>query len=285
MENTSFERPNVAVDANTSAFHDFLRDVLYEQPLAPAKPLESQGLAVLDFGNNANMDLTDMDFGLLGNWSIDGFTEMVPAAQDVGPGTEQPVDLSQMRQSLVRVWTNSPWRWDPKIHDSGYREQGNLPLPSVDVANAQLHASAYPLERVVKEKLEQSARDQVLAIVLGTCRQNSTLDRVSSSFPTVDLMDMMVHVFLASHACQVSEWIHFPTFHLHTQWPEWIATAAAAGAVLMPVPTLRKFGLALQEAVRKFKNTCDVVVENLAHVIYRRIDTRQSEEFGNPCID
>ena len=60
----------------------------------------------------------------------------------------------------------------------------------------------------------------------------------------------MLHVFLNSHTNQVSDYIHFPTFKLNEQEPEWIAGAAAAGAVLTPIPTLRKFGYALQESVR-----------------------------------
>jgi hypothetical protein len=245
--------PEVASDSETLAFHDFLREVLYDQPPVPAKPSESQGLAVLDFCDNTNLDLDYIEFGLLGNWNMDGLADMVPAACEQSPGSEQPADISQMRQSLVRVWTDSPWRWDPKSHDSGYREQGNLPLAAVDAADAQRQANAYRIERVVQETLDQSGRDQVLAIVLGTCRENTTLDRVAASFPSADLMDMLIHVFLTSHACQVSEWIHFPSFRLNAQWPEWLAVAAAAGAVLMPALTIRKFGFALQEALRKLE--------------------------------
>lgn len=236
---------------NHLPFSDFLRDVLYEHSLEPNKMAEAQGMAVLDFCDDTNLDLTEMDFGILDHWNGDSIMTNAMSTNSGTPQTDTSVDISQMRQNLVRVWTESPWRWDPTTHDSGYREQNNLPLPVGDTASAQFQEHGKQMEKLVKEKLELSARDRILAIVLSTCRQHSTTNRVAASFPSVDVIDTLAHIYLNSHACQVSGWIHFPTFKLNAQWPEWIAVAAAGGAMLTPVLTLRKFGLALQEAVRK----------------------------------
>lgn len=157
-----------------------------------------------------------------------------------------------MRRSLVQAWTASPWCWDPKSHDTGYEEQGFLPVSDRDTSSAQFQESRKRLERVVAEKLEQPGRDRVLAIVLLTCRQSAMANRVAASFPSVDIMDTLVHIFLAAQACQVDEWIHFPTFKLNEQWPEWIAMAAAMGGALTPISTLRKFDFAVQEAIREW---------------------------------
>lgn len=242
--------PN-AVDMNRPLFSDFLRDVLYDQPLHSGRMTDNQGLSVLDFCDDTNLDLTDMDFGILDHWNGDSImTTPLPTNPDT-PQTDSSVDISQMRQNLVKVWTDSPWRWDPTANDNGYREQGNLPVPTKDTTSAQFQERRKRLEKIVQEKLEPSSRDRMLAIVLSICRQTSTTNRVASSFPAVDVMDTLVHLFLNSHACQVSGWIHFPTLKLNQQWPEWIAVAAASGAMLTPILTLRKFGMALQEAVRK----------------------------------
>ncbi|KAM4054807.1 fungal specific transcription factor [Hirsutella rhossiliensis] len=246
----SLEPPNVIVDMDWDPFFDFLRDVLYEQPYDPSKFPDSQGLAPLDFCNNANLELTDMDFGLLDHWNLDGIVEGTLSVQEVASGSANSADISQMRQNLVQAWTESPWRWDPKNNDSGYKEQSFLPVPATDTCSAQLQMRGRGFERVVAETLEQPGRDRVLAIVLSTCRQNAMTNRVAASFPTVEVMDTLVHIFLAAQACQADEWIHFPTFKLNDQWPEWIAMAAAVGAALTSMPTLRKFGFAVQEAVR-----------------------------------
>ncbi len=170
--------------------------------------------------------------------------------QELASRVEEPADMSGMRQRLVKIWTESPWRWNPNKQDSGYGEQANLPIPLGEVSDAQLH-DTLRLDRVVRDKLEPSARDKILAIVLSTCKNNAMMTRVASSFPSAEAMDTLVHIFLASHLCQVSGWIDCASLHLNAQWPEWLACAASAGAVLTPNSTLRKFGFALQEAVRK----------------------------------
>lgn len=51
----------------------------------------------------------------------------------------------------------------------------------------------------------------------------------------------------------VDSFIHMSTFTLNGQRPEWLATVTAAGAVMTPVPILRRFGFAIHEAVRKLQ--------------------------------
>src|SRR3569833_18873 len=242
-------------------FSDFLRDIMY--PLAdPSRMAEAQGLAVLDFCDNSNLELNDLDFGVMDNWNLDGAmaANMASSEQEFaaapGSGTggrfEEAADLSSMRQRLVSMWTESPWRWNPNKQDSGYREQAYLDVPSREISGVQFQESRQRLDRVVKDKLEPSGRDKILAIVLSTCQNNAMLTRVASSFPSTEVMDSLIHIFLASHLCQVSEWIDYASFNLNSQWPEWLACAAAAGAILTPNTTLRKFGYALQEAVRMY---------------------------------
>lgn len=231
-------------------FCDFLRDVLYEQQYdQSARIPENQGLAVLNFCNDSNMELSDMDFGLLDHWNTDGMANSAPVQQET---PKSPVDMDHMRQNLVTAWDVSPWRWDPVANDNAFGEQGNLPVSKRDVASIQAQASKGGFRRVVDQKLDFAARDGVLALVLGACQPDTMSSRISGSFPSADLLDTMLHVFLNSHTNQVSDYIHFPTFKLNEQEPEWIAGAAAAGAVLIPIPTLRKFGYALQESIRMY---------------------------------
>ncbi|KAK4181650.1 putative transcription factor [Triangularia setosa] len=224
-------------------FSDFLRDVLYDQSYGnSARMAEAQGLAVLDFCDDVNLDFREFDFGLLDNWSTDA-TQNVP---DSSIQVENSAEVAAMRSTLVKIWTESPWRWVPKRTDTGYNEQSNLPLLSRDAHGSKVLKP----DRVVKDTLHSSNRDKILAIVLSTCRENSMVNRVAGSFPSAEMMDTWIHVFLAAHMCQVSSWIHYGSFSMNQQSPEWLAIATAAGAVLAPVTTLRRFGFALQEAVR-----------------------------------
>ncbi|KAK0667582.1 putative transcription factor [Cercophora samala] len=230
-------------DLEKAPFSDFLRDVLYDQSFGnPTRMAEAQGLAVLDFCDDVNLDFREFDFGLLDNWNPDA----IPNEPDSTIQVDNTAEVAAMRSTLVKIWTESPWRWVPKRTDTGYNEQSNLPLLSRDAHGSK----ALKPDRVVKDTLHSSNRDKILAIVLSTCRENSMVNRVASSFPSAEMMDTWIHVFLAAHMCQVSSWIHYGSFSMNQQSPEWLAIATAAGAVLAPVTTLRRFGFALQEAVR-----------------------------------
>ena len=230
-------------------FSDFLRDVLYEQSVGDHNRLaEAQGLAVLDFCDDTNLDLKDFDFNLLDHWNVESTVDVANMQQS---GPDEAVDMSSMRSRLVKIWTESPWRWNPGKSDTGYNEQSNLPLSSRDAQDTRPQGRASKIDRAIQDTLNSSSRDKILAIVLSNCRENSIRARVAESFPPADAMDSWVHIFLASHMCQVSAWIHYGSFCLNSQWPEWLAIAASAGAIMAPLPTLRRFGFALQEAVRR----------------------------------
>lgn len=236
----------VPLDMDRLPFGDFLRDILYEQNFDnQAKLVEGQGLAVLDFCDDTNMELSDFDFNTLDTWNSDT-TGNFPIQQET-PETDTSIDISQMRQRVVKVWTDSAWRWQPNGTEDTYGETKNLPVPSGEANSLQVRETR---KWLVHDKLEQSGRDRVLGLVLKACRQESIFNRVAASFPSCDLVDTLIHIYLNFHVSQVSGWIHFPTFKLNEQWPEWIAAVAAAGAVLAPSPTLRRFGLALQESYR-----------------------------------
>ncbi|KAK2005127.1 hypothetical protein LX36DRAFT_676499 [Colletotrichum falcatum] len=244
----NFEIGNPAVDM-TLPFSDFLQNVIYEPGMEASRMTGAQGLAVLDFCDNSNLELNEVDFGLLDHWNMDamGNTE---SEQSFTPHTDDSIDLAQMRQTLVKVWTESPWQWVPNQTDSCYVEHSNFSVPPDDTTSAAFQQSRQKHAKVVKGKLDQSGRDQILAIVLSTCKSDNIMSRVASSFPSLEVMDSLVHIFLAAHFCQTSQWIHHASFSMESQWAEWLAVAASAGAILTPVQTLRKFGFALQEAVR-----------------------------------
>lgn len=229
------------MDPNRLPFSDFLRDVLYENSAESTRAGPIQGLTVLDFCDYGNLELTDDDFGLLDHWNIDGNHALAQGTRSAGGahGRDSSSDMAQVRQDLVKMWTNSSWSPD-------LREQRN----AVTTGSDSIPETRDRMERVIPERLEHSARDRVLAIVLSTVRPGPNLTRVASSFPSAEVMDILVQNFLMSLAHHASEWIHFPTFRLSAQSPEWIAVAAATGAALSPIPTLRKFGFILQDAAR-----------------------------------
>ncbi len=134
------------------------------------------------------------------------FTGRHPTAPgDMHTTTGDPIDITNMRTSLVKIWTESPWRWSPTKNDNAVHvEQSHLPLASKDVRIAELQEDGRKIDRVIKDELHTSNRDKILAIVLSICRNDNMMKRVASSFPSAEVMESWIHIFLASHLCQVS---------------------------------------------------------------------------------
>lgn len=251
---TQYQQDQNMLDMQRQPFTDFMSSVIYGQQgreLRTSGTNTMQGAGVLDYYDDSNLDMNDVDFGMLDHWSVSHLHEMIATDPNLStyiPQPQQPEDhteMSHMRKRLASIWSESPWRWMPDgKKDNIDAEKNNLSLG--DIADAQLQP-----DRVVEDKLEPSCRDRIMAIVLEACPNNTILSRVASSFPSVEVMDSLAHVFMASHFWQVSEFVHFPTFSLNEQSPHWVGSAASAGAVSMSAPSLRKFGHALEEAVRK----------------------------------
>lgn len=261
---TQYSQGQALVDMSKQQFGDFLQHVLYDQQQQQQQQLQqqappqldpstglavAQGLAVLDFCNDANLDMNDMDFGMLDNWNLGNIPGIIATdpnlANYLPDQSAESADMSNIRQRLVSLWRDSPWQWQPDgTKDNIQSAKNNLPLG--DINSSQLRAN-----KVVNDKLHLSGRDKILSVVLSTCQNNVMLGRVSSSFPSIEVMDSLVQVFLAWHQCQVSGFIHLSSLRMVDHSSEWLAVVAAAGAILTPVRSLRKFGFALQEAVRK----------------------------------
>lgn len=249
---TQYGQSQGLVDMSRHPFGDFLQNVLFDpqQQINTSRVAATQGLNVLDFCDDGNLDMSDVDFGMLNNWNLGNISSLfatdpnLPAYASAQP--EESTDMSHMRQRLTAIWSDSPWRWQPDgAKDTIHAHKSNLPLEDINSSTLR------PTDKVIPETLESSARDRVMALVLGTFSNNPMSGRVAQSFPSTEVMDSLVHVFLAWHLCQVSEYIHYSSFKLSTQCPEFLGMMAAAGAILTPVKSLRRFGYSLQEAFRK----------------------------------
>jgi hypothetical protein len=243
------------VDVTRLPFSDFLRDVI--APYNPNRALEEhQGLAVLNFCDDVNLEVSDVDLTVPGYYGYDYTTgnymiglDKASNSEGLASKAEEAMDLSEMRSKCDNIWIDSPWRWTPDKLDHAYCEENNLPLPPDEMNNPRFRESQGQADRIVRDCLSQSSRDKLLAVVTAICREQMR-QRVASAFPSCEVLDMLLQFYFASQLCQTSSFIHHASLKLNSQCPEWIAATVAAGAVLTPLPILRKFGFALQEIVR-----------------------------------
>jgi len=247
-----------------SSLGDFLADIMMST--SPNDPMPQPNVTnfgfglqpysprdVLDFGFTDNMDMNDFDIGL-----ISSFHEpraLVPAAALVAedpsyPPSRDPEDNTQhpgIDDVGIDAFKRSLWRWTPGKDERGVAEQMNLSLAEHEVQDAPAKGSAEP--RLSSEKLDQTCRDRLMAMLFTAC-EPAAVPRIVSSFPSAELLDGLMQEFMSFHVSRPNAWIHLPTFRPRVADPELTGIIVAAGAVLSPLPAIRKLGFAIQEAVR-----------------------------------
>ncbi|QDS74296.1 hypothetical protein FKW77_003776 [Venturia effusa] len=209
------------------------------------------------FGFESNLELNDVDFSFLDTYNNHIPFDIETPCSDVVSSTTRAGD--QATASRSEAFQTSVWRFHPRPQDHAAAEQQHLSLPDVAQGADSPEARIRLDRRTTSQKLNQSCRDKIIAIVLSTCKPE-TMFRSVSAFPSVELLDIVLQYYLTSPISGADTWLHIPTFcSTAKDRTELVLASIAAGAVLTPDISLRKLGFALQEAVRvylasKFEN-------------------------------
>ena len=161
-------------------------------------------------------------------------------------GSKTPL-FGQSFDKRNAAFSRSIWRWTPTKKDHGGPQHLNLSLPQVDMNSPETRSAASTT--VQGQRIDQAVRDQILALILSTC-DKSMYPEVVSSFPSIDLLNGLLHHYLNTQFLQIDSWLHVPTFSVEEQQLELLITIIAAGGVSSTMPALRKLGYALHESVR-----------------------------------
>tara|TARA_R110002003_G_scaffold196_1_gene15266 strand:- start:14008 stop:15321 length:1314 start_codon:yes stop_codon:yes gene_type:complete len=233
---------------NTPSIDPFLPDYFRNMP-----PFEAfmSGHAtprgIMDLNFDLDVGLTDIDLGLL-----DQYNFQVPFAADT-PSTNTEGLESQLPEGdsvpvRTDVFKQSIWRYLPQRNkDYSGAEQVNLAFSDSEKENnRRTHITQ---RRAIAERLHRVSRDRLMALVLGTCSPEN-VKRISSAFPSIELLDTLIQFFLTSPSLDAQSWFHLPTFSPAKLAPELLACIVSAGAASTPDTPLRKLGFALHEASR-----------------------------------
>lgn len=280
---TSQPQPSAPMAAEDSFFPDFLKDVLTDDldqfAMPNAHQWQHQGMGprdVLDFAGEANWDFETADFNILEalNGRPIANLQFYPDPSELGQAIDQGGHLphsqggtdTPKRVALgTKAFEKSSFgRWRPGKKDSAFSEQHNLSLPREQSGSPDTRLRC---ERpLLRESLDQSARDQILALVLSTC-EPANVSRVAASFPTVELLDDLLQSFFIRQSSQTDCFIHVASFNPSQAKPEVLTAMVATGAVLSGVRPLQKLGFAILEAVRaaipKRCEECNAVTRQL----------------------
>lgn len=212
-------------------------------------------LGLPDIGDFIQLDsdpmLEDMDFSFLNNVN----TPMAPSPPPAFPSIPlSPVSNPTPQSSMVGVGTEAYRQsevlndWEPGGGDNNESEHQNLVLPQNIRPGAPSRSSV--TKSITRKDLSLAMRDRILAMILRTT-STTAADNIVGSFPSVEVLRDLIHIAcLHMRDKQVISFIHMPSFDLNEQRPELVGAFIAYGSVCSPSPTVRKFGYALQEAVR-----------------------------------
>lgn len=260
--------PTVSMFPDDSSLGDFLTDIM--MPITPSAMDATLGVGfmpqsytprdVLDFGADRNYDFNDFsvfDFGFISQYKepqsrpfqqhimVDGGDSSYPPSRPPEMEDGQAPDINNIG---IEAFKKSLWsKWAPTKAEHGSVEQINLSLPFKDIQASAVN-EGFEL-RLCEERLDQTCRDRIMAMLFGTC-EPAVIPKIVSSFPSAELLDSLMQQYICVHMSQLNAWIHLPTFRPNQSRPEFIGIIIATGAILSPLPALRKLGSAIQEAVR-----------------------------------
>lgn len=230
------------------SFGDFLADIMVQ-------PLETQDLTnssvdaperdVLDFGaDNA------LDFHYFEQYMHDtGHAPSQHQPRKQRSGSSSPPSLSDEDHSSAfhgrasDAFSRSLWHFVPNQLDRVELEQMMVPV------STEVTLSSHAGQRLSEERLDQTTRDEVMAMVMGACEPQD-IQHIVRYFPSAGVLDGLIHEFLSYEDGRATSPIHMPTFRMKDARPEMIAIYAASGAIRHESCVVRKLGYALQENVR-----------------------------------
>jgi hypothetical protein len=216
------------------------------------------GMNDMPFLPNVSEFNLDLDFGFW-DFNFDGvqlpitnIPSDVMLTQHSTPsnqGTASKVtrDISQGYAAFKR----SPWLWTPAQKDHQLSDSENLALDEVSITSGLTPSStaSFSVDRLTQNAhLDASLRDGMFALVLKMTMNMST--KSVSAFPSLDILNYILHIFFVRQNYQVDHWIHAPTFSVAKVCPHLVMALISAGSTFISVPSVWKMGLALQEVVR-----------------------------------
>jgi hypothetical protein len=231
------------IDIDDSSLAEFLQDIMTrgspnysnDNPSMDLIP-QNSSWDVLNFGIDSSLDFNDMDLGWISShnqtalFNYDMFSDLNGPPLDQG---QQTPDVQPSITLGAEAFRKSLWTWLPGQLEHAFMEVSNLSLTSKDMEGLESRGSP----DISDHQLEQTSRDDILAMVLSMNSQHGGISRVIPSFPSTQLLNRLMHMFLKSEATNVHSWIHLPTFRPRTQGPEFNAIVIASGAILSAVPT------------------------------------------------
>lgn len=199
----------------------------------------------------------DIDFETTWDLDLDNFPIPNIGLQDPSPQSSDLNNPFTSNSQPRRVFRDpslghaafkrySPWLWEPnKQEDYVHKQKEGLTLDEQALSKTPAFDTKM-LKNSRKMTLKSQQRDWIFSLVLA---QNKDVRKVPS-FPTLELLNFLMHAHFVQDEQQMNSWIHSASLNLETAMPELLAAIISNGATFISVPAVWRFGLALHEIVR-----------------------------------
>ncbi|KAL4944372.1 hypothetical protein BDV06DRAFT_210294 [Aspergillus oleicola] len=227
-------------------FPSFFGNIMMPSELTSSSvSMVQQPRGVFDFMNDPESLNSDADTDLFGPEilaDLDDILQYNPSPV----ATNSVMDTSNEAQSTkqrVEAFRRSLWLWIPAKNQTGFSEDGQIPLEDADMTASisSLHRSR--LESLkIRGKLSNQLRDNIFQLVLATGGSQLSV----ASFPTAGSLDTLIKIGISKRT-ETDAWIHPYTLYRYDSRPELLTAVVAAGCVCSAIPSIGKAGVLLLE--------------------------------------
>lgn len=256
--------PTTSMDSRVPTAPIFMNENIQSPAFIPEVPgLESEHslidpiLGGLPYFTPMQNLFQDIDFETTWDLDLDNFSIPNIGLQDPSPQSSDlnnPFTSNNQPRRLFRdpslghaaFKRYSPWLWEPnKQEDYVHKQKEGLTLDEQALSKTPAFDKTM-LKNSRKMTLKSQQRDWIFSLVLA---QNKDVRKVPS-FPTLELLNFLMHAHFLQDEQQMNSWIHSASLDLETAMPELLAAIISNGATFISVPAVWRFGLALHEIVR-----------------------------------
>ncbi|KAH7007006.1 hypothetical protein EDB80DRAFT_842197 [Ilyonectria destructans] len=142
----------------------------------------------------------------------------------------------------AKAFETSLWHWIPGPGDYGTADEAHLSishaLTNKPISVPEPHKSLQENLFAIKD------RDRALAIILTLC-DRSNAPSIAASFPSCNILEKLIYLFLRHQSTDSLSWFHVPTFRASSTREELLLGMIACGASLAPMKVFHKLGTAL----------------------------------------
>lgn len=245
--NMSHEMRPPEVPSSTPIFPDFFEHVM----LMPGIEMGQQPPAMLPPDvSNITSDLTfddcDFDFSFLESGLTRPSTPHGPKTGESYPASDQTAQSDA--QLRTEAFQKNPFAWNDWIPERNHTSFSGL--GPIDVHHDRVNKSdqfTSPAGLTVSHcELSTGDRDRMVRLVAQIGRDQLSMP----SFPSLELLEDLIDVFLLQDSSSIDSYFHAATFKAEDIISELLVAVVSAGAQMIALPQVWKMGLVLQEVVR-----------------------------------